>query len=111
MDTKEIIDEIDNGKIAVFEIPLKNYFGIGGKKDSSFIIHVDSQKKIKSIIVNIYKTGSKNKIYKADARFYYENKDASEIYNTVKIYPSELEENIDKINKLSNGNVSFKKRL
>jgi len=32
MDTKEIIDEIDNGKIAVFEVPLKNYFGIDGKK-------------------------------------------------------------------------------
>jgi len=111
MDAKEIIDEIDNGKIAVFEVPLKNYFGIDGKKDSSWIVYADSQKKIKSIMVNIYKTGSKNKIYKADARIYYENKDISEIYNTGKIYPSELEENIDEINKLSNGKVSFKKRL
>jgi len=110
MDTKEIINEINNGKTAVFEVSLKNYLGIDGKKDS-WIVYVDSQKKIKSVMVNIHKIGSKNKVYKADARIRYQNEDISEAYNTGKIYPSELEENIDEINKLSNGKVSFKKRL
>ena len=31
-------------------------------------------------IVNIYKSSSKNKVYKADARIYYENEDISEIW-------------------------------
>ena len=111
METKEIINEIDNGKSAVFKIPLKNYFGFIRKEDDSWLGYVDTQKKIKSIMVNIYKTGSKNKIYKTDARIYYENKDISEIYDSVKIYSSEIKENIDEINKLSNGKVSFKKKI
>jgi len=108
MDTEEIINEINNGKIAVFEVSFKNYLDFIGKEEDSWLGYVDTQKKIKSIIVNIYKTGSKNKIYKADARIYYENKDISEIYDSIKIYSSEIKENIDEINKLSNGKVSFK---
>jgi len=111
MDIKEIIDEIDNGKIAVFEVSFKNYLDFRGKK-YSWLGYVDTQKNIKSIIVTINKiSGLKNKIYKADAKIYYKNEDISESYNTVKIYSSEIKENIDEINKLSNGKVSFKKRL